>query len=573
MPNQTEPKYGGMKQVLAVSLGLFLVFLDSTVVNISLPNIMNDYHINLNLASWIINSFVLTLAILLITLGKIADFFGRIRIFLVGVIVFAISSLLCGMAPTVEVLIAARVLQGIGGAMIIPTSMMLVRTAVPPEKLGLAMGIWGAVGALAVAIGPSLGGVVTEFINWRWIFYINVPVIMIAFPFILVAFKGSRDVKSPFKLDVLGVIVVSIALYFLTFAILQGEKLGWTSTTIYIYFTISLIATLLFIFIEKRTNLPLVDFTIFKNEHYLGGILSNFLGGILLMGTLILLPIYLTQVKEFTTLHASFLITPLSAVMLVVAPIVGRLIDKIGYQIPMLFGYVFTVIGFVFLLKLTPDTEFSMLITMMSLLGTGLGIIMVTSVTVCTVSVSEKHVSLGSGIFATARNLGGALGVSLFVSITLSFLNQYANDVVADGVARFENSNMPDAVKTIAIENLQGKKDTLFEGERKVENFVIPQEMQNQFVAKKLEETLKQMPQAVEVNATPDIEKKVTATVNVEIANIEKEVNHIQNTIQSDAQGYIAEAMTKAFWCGLLLTCIFSLSLIFLRKKQVEEIL
>lgn len=573
MPNQTEPKYGGMKQVLAVSLGLFLVFLDSTVVNISLPNIMNDYHINLNLASWIINSFVLTLAILLITLGKIADFFGRIRIFLVGVIVFAISSLLCGMAPTVEVLIAARVLQGIGGAMIIPTSMMLVRTAVPPEKLGLAMGIWGAVGALAVAIGPSLGGVVTEFINWRWIFYINVPVIMIAFPFILVAFKGSRDVKSPFKLDVLGVIVVSIALYFLTFAILQGEKLGWTSTTIYIYFTISLIATLLFIFIEKRTNLPLVDFTIFKNKHYLGGILSNFLGGILLMGTLILLPIYLTQVKEFTTLHASFLITPLSAVMLVVAPIVGRLIDKIGYQIPMLFGYVFTVIGFVFLLKLTPDTEFSMLITMMSLLGTGLGIIMVTSVTVCTVSVSEKHVSLGSGIFATARNLGGALGVSLFVSITLSFLNQYANDVVADGVARFENSNMPDAVKTIAIENLQGKKDTLFEGERKVENFVIPQEMQNQFVAKKLEETLKQMPQAVEVNATPDIEKKVTATVNVEIANIEKEVNHIQNTIQSDAQGYIAEAMTKAFWCGLLLTCIFSLSLIFLRKKQVEEIL
>lgn len=572
MTNQTAPKYGGMKQVLAVSLGLFLVFLDSTVVNISLPNIMNDYHINLNLASWIINSFVLTLAILLITLGKIADFFGRIRIFLIGVIVFAISSLLCGMAPTVEVLIAARVLQGIGGAMIIPTSMMLVRTAVPPEKLGLAMGIWGAVGALAVAIGPSLGGVVTEFINWRWIFYINVPVIMIAFPFIIVAFKGSKDVKSPFKLDVLGVIVVSMALYFLTFAILQGEKLGWTSTTIYMYFTISLIATLLFIFIEKRTNIPLVDFTIFKNQHYLGGILSNFLGGILLMGTLILLPIYLTQVKEISTLHASFLITPLSAVMLVVAPIVGRLIDKIGYQIPMFFGYVFTVIGFVFLLKLTPDTEFSMLITMMSLLGTGLGIIMVTSVTVCTVSVSEKHVSLGSGIFATARNLGGALGVSLFVSITLSFLNQYADDVVADGVARFENGNMPEAVKAIAIENLQGKKDTLFEGEGEQESFEIPQEMQDQFVAKKLEETLKEMPQVVEVNATPNIEKKVTAMVNVEIENIEKEVNNIQNTIRSDAQSFIVEAMTKAFWCGLLLTCLFSLSLIFLRKKQVEEI-
>lgn len=571
MTNQNKPIYGGMKQVLAVSLGLFLVFLDSTVVNISLPNIMNDYEINLSVASWIINSFVLTLAILLITLGKIADFFGRRKIFLIGVIIFAISSLLCGMAPTVEVLIAARVLQGIGGAMIIPTSMMLVRTAVPAEKMGLAMGIWGAVGALAVAIGPSLGGVVTDFINWRWIFYINVPIIIVAFPFILLAFKGFKDIKSPFKLDVLGMLVVSVALYFLTYAILQGEKLGWTSTTIYIYFSISIIATLLFIVIEKRAKVPLVDFSIFNNKHYLGGILSNFLGGILLMGTLILLPVYLTQVKDFTTLYASFLITPLSAVMLIVAPIVGRIIDKIGYQVPMLFGYVFTVAGFIFLLKLTPDTEFPMLITMMSLLGTGLGIIMVTSVTVCTVSVTEKHVSLGSGIFATARNLGGALGVSLFVSITLSFLNQYASDIVDEGVARFEKSEIPDAVKTVAIDKLKGKKDSFFEGEQKVEDFKVSKEMSDQFVAMKMEEALKQKSKTVEVNASADLEKKITAMVNTEIENIEKEVKTIQNNIRNDAQGYIVEAMTKAFWCGLLLTCLFSVSLIFLRRKHVEE--
>ncbi|MFP3123214.1 MFS transporter [Ectobacillus funiculus] len=571
MTNQPTVQYGGLKQVFAVSLGLFLVFLDSTVVNIALPTIIEDYGITLSVASWIINAFVLTLAVLLVTFGKLADMFGRSRFFLIGLVIFTISSFFCGIAPNEEVLIVARVLQGIGGAMIIPASMMLVRTAVPPEKTGLAMGIWGAVGALAVAVGPSLGGVVTEYINWRWVFYINVPVVVLSYPFIRIAFKGHHDVRTPFSLDFWGIATLSAGLYFLTYAILQGEELGWTSQVIYLYFGISLVSALLFVLIERKVRQPLVDFTIFQNRHYVGGILSNFLGGILLMGTLILLPIYFTQVKGYDTLQSSFLITPLSAVMLVVAPMIGRLIDRIGYFMPMVLGYIFTVAGFVLLVNLDANASLKHLVFVMIVLGTGLGIIMVTSVTVCTASVSDKQVSLGSGIFATSRNMGGAIGVSLFVSLTLSFLNTYSSEIVDKGITRFQKAELPSQVTEQAIARLEKQRSNFFEEAKKLGKFKISAEFRQQTIVKKKQEVLQTLPQGAQL--PPQVEKEIETKVDAELQSIEKEVNDIQGDIRDDAETYLVKAMTKAFWSGLILAVVCSGSLLFLRKRAVDAAL
>lgn len=568
MANQPTVQYGGLKQVFAVSLGLFLVFLDSTVVNIALPTIIEDYGITLSVASWIINAFVLTLAVLLVTFGKLADMFGRSRFFLIGLVIFTISSFLCGIAPNEDILIGARVLQGIGGAMVIPASMMLVRTAVPPEKTGLAMGIWGAVGALAVAVGPSLGGVVTEYINWRWVFYINVPVVIVLYPFILIAFKGHRDVRTPFSFDFGGIVTLSASLYFLTYAILQGEELGWTSQVIYLYFGISLVSAILFVLIERKVPQPLVDFTIFQNRHYIGGILSNFLGGVLLMGTLILLPIYFTQVKGYDTLQASFLITPLSAVMLVVAPGIGRLIDRIGYFVPMILGYIFTIAGFVLLVNLDASVSMKHLVFVMIVLGTGLGIIMVTSVTVCTASVSDKHVSLGSGIFATTRNMGGAIGVALFVSLTLSFLNTYSSEIVDDGITRFREANLPPQVAEQAAARLEKQRSNFFEEAKKLGEFKISDELRQQTIVKKKQEVLQTLPQGAKL--PQQAEKEIETKVNAELKSIEKEVNDIQDDVRNDAEAYLVQAMTKAFLSGLILAVVCSGSLLFLRRRAID---
>jgi EmrB/QacA subfamily drug resistance transporter len=562
-----EIQYGGLKQVFAVSIGLFLVFLDSTVVNIALPNIIDDYNITLSKASWIINAFVLVLAVLLVTFGKIADMVGRVKVFIIGLIIFTVSSFLCGFAPNEEILILSRVFQGFGGAMVIPTSMMLVRTAVPPEKTGMAMGIWGAIGALAVAIGPSLGGIVTEYIHWRWIFYINVPIVLMFLPFIILAFKGHKDVKAPFRLDVWGILTLSVSLFFLTYAILQGEELGWTSTPIYIYFGISLFTASLFILIERKVKYPLVDFTIFENRYYLSGVLTNLVGGSLLMGTLILLPIYLTQVKGYDTLESSFLITPLSAVMLVVAPMIGKMIDKIGYLIPMTVGYLFTIVGYLLLLNIDKNTTISYLVIVMAILGTGLGILLVTSVTVCTASVSDKHVSLGSGIFATSRNIGGSVGVALFVSLTLSFLNSYSVDVIENGKSRFEKSNIPQQVKIEIISRLDSKEMNFFEGEKQLNAFKVSSAQKEQMIAQKKEEALKALPAGATL--PKEAEKKIVDGVNLELASIEKEVTSLQSIVRNDLQTSLVDAMSKAFLAGLTLAVLFSGSLFMLRKQRI----
>jgi hypothetical protein len=286
------------------------------------------------------------------------------------------------------------------------------------------------------------------------------------------------------------------------------------------------------------------------------------------MGTLILLPIYFTQVKGYDTLQSSFLITPLSAVMLVVAPMIGRLIDRIGYFIPMVLGYIFTIAGFVLLVNLDADASLKHLVFVMLVLGTGLGIIMVTSVTVCTASVSDKHVSLGSGIFATTRNMGGAIGVSLFVSLTLSFLNTYSSEIVDEGIIHFQKAELPSQVTEQAIARLEKQRNNFFEEAKKLGDFKISDELRQQTIVKKKQEVLQTLPQGAKL--PPQAEQEIETKVNAELKSIEKEVNDIQGDIRDDAETYLVRAMTKAFWSGLILAVVCSGSLLLLRKRAVD---
>ena len=313
--------YGGMKQVLAVSIGLFLVFLDTTIVNIALPDISKDLRIELGTASWIIDAFVVTVSMWLVAFGKIADIFGSFRTYMIGLLIFMTASLLCGIAPNVTCLIVFRVLQGIGAVSVIPSSLYLVRSAVPPEKTGTAMGIWGGVGALAIALGPSLGGVVTEYLNWRWIFFINIPVVLISTPLTLLVFKRHKDQRAPFHLDFPGILTFGACLFFVTYAILQGHDAGWGSWRIIVSFALGAIFAVLFLVVERRAKYPLIRKEILRNRIFVGGMAANFLSGVLLMGTLILLPVYFTEIKDFDILKSSAMITPLSAIMLAVWPV------------------------------------------------------------------------------------------------------------------------------------------------------------------------------------------------------------------------------------------------------------
>ncbi len=537
-----EISYGGFKQVFAVSVGLFLVFLDTTIVNIAMPSMTRDLQIELGAASWIINAFVITVAVLLVALGKLADIFGSYRTYMAGLLLFMIASLLCGFAPNASSLIVYRVLQGIGAAAVIPASMVLVRTAVPPNKVGAAMGVWGGIGALAIAIGPSLGGLITKFWSWEWIFFINLPVVAISTPLATLVFANYKERRAPFRMDILGVVTLSASLFFFTYGILQGQEEGWGSVPIIFAFIISLVSALSFLYIESKVKNSLIELEMLRNRVFMAGMAANFLSGVLLMGTLVLLPVYFTQVKGFDILTASLMITPLSAVMLVVAPLIGRLIDTMGYFTPMLIGFVFAITGFCLLSMLQADVGNGYLIAIMAIAGTGIGILMVTSVTIGTASIPEKDVSLGSAVYATTRNMGGAVGVALFVSVTLSFTQAYSTKVVDDGIQSIVQADLPAHIETRAIQLLEGKADTFFDDAANEREDASAFELSDT-ERRQLEESGK-------------------------LAEVTEKIQGVVREMKALAKDYMTRAMAKAFACGLVLSVLLSISLPFLRERK-----
>lgn len=417
---------GGFKQVYIASFGLFITYIDSTIINVALPSVIKDYHIGLDLAAWIINAFILALAVLLIAMGKISEIYGKHKVYAWGLIFFLISSFLCGIAPNIYLLISFRVIQGIAGAMIIPTSMSLAREAVPKELVGRAIGIWGAIGALGAAGGPPLGGIITEYFGWRWIFFINIPFILLMLPAVLHIFKNYVFERKEAHFDLLGMLTIGTSILFLTFAILKGQEIGWTSIRILSCLLICILSFLLFLSIERRIMYPLLDFSVFNNKVYVAGLVSNLLAGILTMGVNMLIPEYLTQVQGYDLILVSMLTTLLPLSSLFVGPLIGRLVDKTGFFIPLMIGYGCALCGF-FSLFLTPmNLSVVWLIVILLITGTGNGILMITCVAVSTSSLPPQQLSVGSGIFSMVRNVSGALGISIMISITLGYINSHS---------------------------------------------------------------------------------------------------------------------------------------------------
>lgn len=439
-----------MLPIMVVSLGLFVIFLDSTVVNIALPRIIESFEMSLNTAAWIMNGYTMTVAMLLVFMGRLTDPIGKYRMFMLGLAVFLISSLLCALATGPVMLIAFRVLQGIGGAMSIPASMSLVRATAPEGKVGAAMGIWSAAGALAIAAGPAIGGVLTEWVGWRAVFYINLPVIGAAFILMLRLFKGYRDTPARIKLNPVTTILLSGCIYLLIDSLLSGQEAGWTSLRIVGGLCIAIVLLVAFVGLERRSKHPLVDLGLFRDRAYTVGVASNFLGGLLLMGVMILAPLYFTEVRHYSTLHAALAITPLSAILLVAAPLVGKWADRAGAARPLLAGYVIALTGCGLMAAVQDDSSWQYVLASMIVVGTGVGFIAVTSLTLSTLTIKPADVSMASGVFAMMRNLGGAVGVAMFVSIMLSSFHGSAAAMEQSVASRIDAADWSDGAKTAA---------------------------------------------------------------------------------------------------------------------------
>src|SRR3954465_6452566 len=254
----------------AVSFGLFMIMLDNTIVNVALPSIQSSLGLKISELEWVVTGYALTFGALMLTGGKLADLLGRRRMFVVGLVIFTLASLACGLAGSPNVLIGARVVQGVGAALMNPATLSIITVTFPPHQRGKAIGIWVGVSALALAIGPLVGGLITEHVNWNWIFFINIPVGLIAIAAAFLFIDESRDTSHEQRPDVPGLVTSAVGLFALSYALIEANTYGWTSAPLLTALAVPAVSLAAFVLLEMHQRLPMLDLSLFRNIGFAG---------------------------------------------------------------------------------------------------------------------------------------------------------------------------------------------------------------------------------------------------------------------------------------------------------------
>jgi EmrB/QacA subfamily drug resistance transporter len=283
----------------AMCFALFMIMLDNTVVNVALPSIQRDLHANLSSLEWTINAYTLSFAVLLITGGRLGDIFGRRRMFLAGVVIFALSSAAIGLSPSDAWLVGGRAVQGIGAALMMPATLSIITNAFPPQERGKAIGTWAGVSALALAIGPVVGGFLTESVSWRAIFFLNLPVAVGAVLVTLFAARESRDETVEKRVDIPGIATITTGLTALVLALVEGNQWGWASGRILGLLATALVALSSFVYIELHTRVPMVDFAFFRSRSFLGANVVAFVVSFSMLAMFFFIALYMQNILGY----------------------------------------------------------------------------------------------------------------------------------------------------------------------------------------------------------------------------------------------------------------------------------
>lgn len=400
--------------VLAICCtSLFVVGLDTTIVNVALPTIGESFHVGIGGLEWVVNAYTLVLASLLISSGTLADRFGRRRVFQLGLVVFGVASIACALAPSVGVLIAARIAQGVGGSMLSPVALaIVVNVMTDPKERAKAIGVWAAVFGLSMAIGPIIGGVLIESFGWRSVFWVNVPVIVIVLMLTAVFVPESRAAQ-PRRLDLPGqlllVAVVGGAVGLLT----EGPRIGWTSPSAVTGYIAVALALASFVAVESRKTEPLVDLALFRHRPFPAAVLGAVVVFVALNATLLLGTLYLQQARGMTPAAAGVMILPMAVAATVCAPLSGILVGRFGPRLPLLIAGSFTALGGLCLVSLDNNTGLSTVLVAYLFLGIGFGFSNAPITNTAVNGLPKSQAGLAGGITSSARQFGAALGVAL----------------------------------------------------------------------------------------------------------------------------------------------------------------
>jgi len=413
-------RYGtarGRWVIVAAVLGSGIAFLDMTVVNVALPKIGDDLGGGLSGLQWTLDGYLLTLSSLLLLGGALGDEYGRKRMFVIGLVSFTVASVLCGVAPSIGTLIAARALQGAGGALLVPGSLAIITSSFESDDHGAAVGAWAGLSGLSTALGPFLGGWLVDAVSWRLVFLINVPLAAVALWVTLRHVPESRDPEAGERPDFAGALTATLGLGGVVFALIQGPAHGWSAAAVAAGL-IGVAALVAFPFVERRVESPLVPLEIFKSRQFSGANGTTFVVYAGLNAALFLVVVELQTALGYSALAAGAATLPITVLLLLLSPYAGRLSQRIGPRIPMTVGPLIVAVGLFLLAGIDPETTYFIgIFPGLVVFGLGLAITVAPLTAAVMAAVDERHVGVGSGVNNAVARIAGLLSVAVLPAL------------------------------------------------------------------------------------------------------------------------------------------------------------
>jgi EmrB/QacA subfamily drug resistance transporter len=415
------------------SIALVMVTLDNLVVTTALPVIRKDLDASLAGLEWTVNAYTLTFAVLLLTGAALGDRFGRRRLFVLGIGIFTAASAFAALAPTIEALNVARALQGVGGAIVTPLTLTILSAAVPEEKRGLALGAWGGVGGLAVALGPLVGGAITEGISWQWIFWLNVPIGLLLIP---LAWRQLAESYGPSsKLDIPGLGLVSAGLFGIVWGLVRGSSVGWGQLEIVGPLAVGALLVALFVLWELRADAPMLPMRFFRNRTFTQANVASLFMYFGMFGSIFLLAQFFQTVQGYSPLQSGLRILPWTAMPILVAPIAGALSDRIGGARIMAVGLTLQAVGLGWIATVsTPTVPYADLVGPFVLSGIGMALFFAPVANVVLGAVRRNEEGQASGANNAIREMGGVFGVAILATIFSSYGGYETSSTFTDGL-------------------------------------------------------------------------------------------------------------------------------------------
>jgi EmrB/QacA subfamily drug resistance transporter len=401
--------------LLAVCLGTFMLLIDVTIVNVALPDVTRDLHASFSQVQWVIDIYALSLAALMLGAGALADALGRRRVYLAGLTLFAAASVACGLSQDITVLIIGRAIQGIGGAAMFATTVALINVSYSGRDRGTAYGIWGAVAGASAGVGSVVGGILTDLLSWRWAFWVNLPVSILAITLTLMVFGNAE--RRRIRLDVPGMAAFTAAAALITYAIIEAGEQGWTDRTPVLCAALGLLALAGFVLVERRTTHPLIDLGLLRRPVFTGAVLAAAVLSSAAFGSSALVSIWLQSVVGLSPLQTGLALLPMAGVAFLVAGVLSSRLHGVPVARPIGAGLFLIGCGSLLMLLVRPGSTWTALIAGLLVVGLGVGLATPPLTAAALSAVPVERSGMASGVLNTSRQLGLAFGVAVLGSV------------------------------------------------------------------------------------------------------------------------------------------------------------